>query len=71
MVVVSSSGWESQSSGLFLYRFSWMLYRIATRRVCTFFASRRPGEAPLVCLSAQRTVLANWMSWRASFSWSS
>ena len=52
MVVVSSSGLESQPSGLSLYRFSLMLCRIATRRLCTVFGSRCPGEAPLACRTA-------------------
>jgi len=61
VVVVSSSGWESRSSGHSFYRFSWMLCRIETRSLCTVFGSRRPGEAPLAFRSAQRTALANCM----------
>jgi len=64
VALVYSSGWESQSLGLSLHRFFWMLCRIATRRVCTVFGSRRPDEAPLAHRSAQRTALANWIPWR-------
>jgi len=48
-----------------------MLFRIATRRIRAVLGSRRPGEAPLACLSAQRKALANWILCRASLSWSS
>jgi len=69
--VAFSSGWESKSSGLAFFGFSWMLCRIATRRLCTVLGSSRPGEAPLACRSAQRTALANGIPWRTSLSWSS
>jgi len=39
MVVVSSSGWESQTSGLSLYRFSLILCSIETWRLCTVLGS--------------------------------
>jgi len=45
-----------------------MLCRIETRRFCTDFGSRRAGKAPFACRSAQRTALANWITWRASLS---
>jgi len=59
MVLVSSSGWKSQSSILYLSRFSSMLCMTATRRLCTVFGPRHPGKTPLACQSTQLSALAN------------
>ena len=71
MVAVSFSRWELQCSGIFFYRFFWVLCMVETRSLCKLFGSRGRGKARFDFQSAPRTALVKLLPCRTSFPWSS